>query len=275
MNTNDLDAVRRFCHAQLALIDSEQSLDAESSAAALQHYGKKELERRGQALTQCQVAGARTGFGGKTLVEIERAAGGKGAGVQQNAHSPMGQVMRTGDLIRIEQQLSGSATKKQLGDAAAHGVEGVVTKAQDDRLVVALTREEAEAPAQGLQVWCVKLANTVTYERMRKHVKTLLKQVEEGSSGPLALHRILLQNEAPSVLDAEVLVKEVHFYDAGLNGPQQQAVRHALAARELSIIHGPPGVCSSSSISFAHNRLARRALSSRLSVNAQRKAYVC
>ena len=43
----------------------------------------------------------------------------------------------------------------------------------------------------------------------------------------------------PSLSSAEM---DLTFFDASLNDSQKDAIRFALAAQEVALIHGPPGV---------------------------------
>ena len=64
------------------------------------------------------------------------------------------------------------------------------------------------------------------------------------------LMRVLFGMESPTPLpinleDPERGSGKVEFFDPTLNDSQKDAVRFALASREVALIHGPPGVCTS------------------------------
>lgn len=72
-----------------------------------------------------------------------------------------------------------------------------------------------------------------------------LKKLEEREYSTLA--RVLFGLESPtpvpSVLDhSESGSGPAEFIDQTLNDSQKEAVRFALASREVALIHGPPGV---------------------------------
>ena len=72
-----------------------------------------------------------------------------------------------------------------------------------------------------------------------------LKKMEESQYTTLA--RVLFGLEAPSPIsansdDLEAQVEQMHFFDPTLNDSQKDAVKFALASREVALIHGPPGV---------------------------------
>lgn len=80
-----------------------------------------------------------------------------------------------------------------------------------------------------------------TMERMRK--------MEDGDY--TILMRVLFGLQSPTPLpddleDPERGCGKVEFQDQTLNDSQKDAVRFALASREVALIHGPPGVKSPS-----------------------------
>jgi len=50
--------------------------------------------------------------------------------------------------------------------------------------------------------------------------------------------------------DTESGVGKLEFIDNNLNESQKEAIKFALASREIALIHGPPGVSSSSHLAF-------------------------
>lgn len=63
------------------------------------------------------------------------------------------------------------------------------------------------------------------------------------------LIRVLFGLDSPTPLPAnlenpETGAGKVDFFDPTLNDSQKDAVRFALASREVALIHGPPGVSS-------------------------------
>ena len=76
-----------------------------------------------------------------------------------------------------------------------------------------------------------------TMERMQKMAErdyTTLMRVLFGLDSPTSLSRDLE--------DPERGAGKVNFIDPTLNDSQKDAVRFALAAKEVALIHGPPGV---------------------------------
>ncbi|KAF7968001.1 hypothetical protein HWV62_32200 [Athelia sp. TMB] len=229
-----------FIARHRALLARERDAEIERSALLLSNCGPRLLEQKGLALLGLGVASVNIGLGGKTLIELERPA----AYHTSPVFPP--HTIRPGDLARIEENGgTGTAKKpakaKKPDAAAAAAAEGVVYKVTDTRITLALEPADDDA---GLPERCrvVKLANSVTYDRMEKALDHLEKTVLPGAEKPpqeiTPLIRVLLGLAAPS---APAPIGDIAFFDPSLNESQRDAVRFALAAPEVACIHGPPG----------------------------------
>ena len=78
---------------------------------------------------------------------------------------------------------------------------------------------------------------------MNQTMDRLLKMEEREYT---TLMRILFGLDSPTPLTDEP--QDIKFFDPTLNDSQKDAVRFALASREVALIHGPPGVSSSPSL---------------------------
>ncbi|KAG8802804.1 hypothetical protein FRC16_008620 [Serendipita sp. 398] len=93
--------------------------------------------------------------------------------------------------------------------------------------------------------WVIKLANTVTYDRMDHAVERMSKIVLEtpGDDGRTTvanpLIRVLFGLKTPS--PPEDIGEIQYFNPDGLNDSQKEAVKLALSSPEIALIHGPPG----------------------------------
>ncbi|KFY33378.1 hypothetical protein V495_08315, partial [Pseudogymnoascus sp. VKM F-4514 (FW-929)] len=99
----------------------------------------------------------------------------------------------------------------------------------------AMEREEEEV---GGRLWIVKLANDVTYKRMNQTMEKLQKMNEASYS---AFLRVLFGLSSPSPLQESPEAEEIELIDPSLNDSQKDAIKFALASREVALIHGPPG----------------------------------
>lgn len=149
-------------------------------------------------------------------------------------------------------QPSGSATKKEKSEIKDAGVEGVVHRTFESRVSVAINPASDESAAvdrvltSGRRLWMVKLANEVTFNRMEKtmgHLKGVGEAAGEGAASPLI--DVLFGRSRPASLEAGYEKAELKWFDEGLNDSQKEAVRFALASKEVGT--GPVQF-------FAHSR---------------------
>ncbi|KAJ8091832.1 hypothetical protein PM082_021068 [Marasmius tenuissimus] len=237
MSSSELSA---FISRQRHLLALERAADLDRSRLLLTKCPPKQLERNGLALLGLTVSGVEVGLGGKVLVELGLEYGGTGAVFPPNE-------IRTGDLAKIE---GGSSQETKEND---QGIEGVIYRISAARVVVALNSErEVDLPDR---CRLVKVANTITYDRMDKAIDQLEAICVAGgvlsdpqnpnasSETPLSpLCRVLLGLSKLSAPDFDdQLVKEIKFFDESLNDSQKEAVKLCLASREVACIHGPPG----------------------------------
>ena len=80
-------------------------------------------------------------------------------------------------------------------------------------------------------------------QAVERMAKILLGSSDSASSTPIpnSLQRVLFGLARPSRLEE---IGEIQYFNpSSLNPSQKQAVKLALSAPELALIHGPPGVC--------------------------------
>ncbi|KAG2347084.1 P-loop containing nucleoside triphosphate hydrolase protein [Suillus weaverae] len=211
--------------------------------------------QKGLALGSLGVVGINIGLGGKrvVLVELERPT----AFHTSQLFPPHN--FRPGDLARIEENVSSNAAAKKsarskkaapTGAESSHTAEGVVYKVSDTRIVIAVDPSESDSRSDDLDLpercRVLKLANSVTYDRMDKALGQLEKigipssrqSSDKGDYELTPLIRVLLGISPPS---EKTSIAELKFFDKSLNPSQQQAVKFAIESREVACIHGPPG----------------------------------
>ncbi|CAO3677560.1 unnamed protein product [Rhizopus microsporus] len=167
----------------------------------------------------------RTGLGGKSLIDLELA--------NPNILPPIlpAHKITTGDIVGLD------VYKKDKPSKNVDKWSGVVARVTESRITVALSQEiEDELPAE-LQERCqiVKLANSITYERMLKGLEALQQRCDEGGS---RLINVLL---GQSDISTPQKMSDIQFFDETLNDSQKEAVRFALGSNEIALVHGPPG----------------------------------
>ncbi|EAT81858.2 hypothetical protein SNOG_10464 [Parastagonospora nodorum SN15] len=235
-----------FASLQLLLLDAELQAELSETNALLSSHTPSALSRAGLAILNLNVSSIRTGLGGKTVVELglDSAVVAKGDKPDIPEHG-----IRVGDIVGVQEQPSGSAKKAEKREGAKKGAEGVVLKVRRENVEVVLDKEDGEVPSAG-KLWMgadvcvrVKLANDVTYKRMNQTM-TRLQKFSDQEYTPFM--RVLFGQASPTPLppdlnDPSNPLHKLEWNDPSLNDSQQEAIRFALASREVALIHGPPG----------------------------------
>ncbi|KAF9648266.1 P-loop containing nucleoside triphosphate hydrolase protein [Thelephora ganbajun] len=247
------DQLTAFINRQRGLLNRERNAEIEQSALLLTNCGPKLLEQKGLAILGLGIASINIGLGGKSLIELERPTA-------YNL-SPLfpPHTFRPGDIARIEDNSTGGkpkgAGKNKKVDAdksttSGKQIEGVVYKVTDARIVLAVdppdssTNEDLDLPERSR---IVKLANSVTYDRMEQALKQLERMVlppsgvaKEAKFTPptTKLVEVLLGISSPS---EKIPLENIVFFDPTLNDSQKAAVKFVLESPEAACIHGPPG----------------------------------
>lgn len=103
-------------------------------------------------------------------------------------------------------------------------------------------------PIKGLSVRLVYNGDTTLTINRMKETMTRLQKSQESDYTPFI--RVLFGQGTPSPVtnDLSEVIKEAEWISPGLNDSQKEAIRFALASREIALIHGPPGTGKSSSV---------------------------
>lgn len=189
-------SIPSFAATQLALLDRELALEKSETSALLSQSSPRFLQRIGLAILNLQVTNQRTGFGGKTVLELglDNAVGGSSGRSSGKSSAGKGQpgagrggkssgsargskggggakgttrasstaddndagelpehTLRTGDIVAVQTQPTGSAKKKEKAELREAGIEGVVMKVWAKGIAVACSKEEVEMP--GGRLW--------------------------------------------------------------------------------------------------------------------------
>ncbi|KAI9850503.1 MAG: hypothetical protein M1838_005567 [Thelocarpon superellum] len=223
-----------FAAAQLALLDNELEAELSDTSALLSHLPPAALQRAGVAILNLAVSSQRTGLGGKTVVDLELDTAVGGGPLAEHG-------IRTGDIVALQGQPAGSAKRREKTDLKSAGVEGVVTKVSTSNIAVALDKDDADPPPGRL--WLIKLANDVTYKRMKQTMSKLQAMTESEYT---SLIRVLFGYSSPGPVSIPSPGTgsggdPLDFIDPNLNDFQRAAVAFALASPDVALIHGPPG----------------------------------
>ncbi|XP_038873736.1 DNA-binding protein SMUBP-2 [Salvelinus namaycush] len=213
--------VECFVSKTLELLQEEREAEIEETRLWQENVSLKDLQSKGVCLLKLQIGSQSTGLYGRSLLLLEPR---KHMGVSVLPSNNFG----PGDIVGLY-DLDGCTPSSQL-------CTGVVTRISQSAVTVA-----CEDSPDGLNLDTdalynlMKLANDVTYKRMKKALNTL----NGYSSGPASdLISVLFGYSEPGSISQP---HDLCFLNTGLDESQRQAVSFALSQREVAVIHGPPG----------------------------------
>ncbi|KAK2753468.1 hypothetical protein FQN54_007858 [Arachnomyces sp. PD_36] len=258
-------SIQTFAQTQQSLLLAEHEAEIASSALATSTSStsasaatRRSLQASGYALTGLVLKSARTGMGGRVVGEFgadaAMSSSKKGEEARDGGEARLGvHGIRVGDVVRVcdvaassSSRKAGKGKDKDADSEDSQGVEGVATRVGDRSAWVAFgakgkggntKEEEAVEDLWGKKLWLVKLANDVTYRRMNQTMSKLETMSEASHS---YFMRVLFGHISPSPADMDS-VGNIEFFDPSLNESQKEAIRFALASKEIALIHGPPG----------------------------------
>jgi ATP-dependent RNA/DNA helicase IGHMBP2 len=199
----------------LELVETEREAEREENQRKLERLPVQEREALGKTVTRLVVTSEDVGIGGHALWALSRPSHGEEI-------SPF-QAFNQGDVVMLS-YLEGSETRK---------LRGTLYDVDQFEITVALDAPAPENPPAG-KCQLDELGSEATYKRMKK----ALEAVQKGDKKPTAHLRDLFMGKGrPEIIDLPAL----EFFNPHLNPYQQEAVRRALAAREVALVHGPPG----------------------------------
>ncbi|GAB6029019.1 DNA-binding protein SMUBP-2 [Chamberlinius hualienensis] len=212
-----------FVEKQLELIELEKQEDIEETKCLHEKTPAKDLEHQGVLIRKLKLEEKKSGLYGRTLVEFGPQWPGKGL----PAHH-----ISSGDIVGICNN----------GDHSHSDVivSGVVSATKSNLITVAFELTIENLPLEDSTIYnVVKLANDITYKRIKN---ALLELKKIGESGQSHLIDVLYGKCSISEqLKYKAGVLLINFLDKNLNESQREAVIFALCQREVAIIHGPPG----------------------------------
>ncbi|KAK8088865.1 hypothetical protein PG997_003826 [Apiospora hydei] len=209
--------IQAFANTQLALLDAELQSELQENSCLINNTSPTALQRAGLAIINLVVSAQRTGLGGKTVLEL----------------GP--------DSATFATAAGGQRQKREIKELEKKGARGVITKTKREAVAIAIDEDKEDVSFSG-RLWIVKLADDVTYRRMNQTMKDLEKQTESDYS---MFTRVLFGLSSPSSIPADLTTEpecaNIEWIDPTLNDSQKNAIRFALASKEIALIHGPPG----------------------------------
>ena len=193
-------------------LELEADAEAEQLRETLTRLPGDEAERAGVSLLDLRIVDSDSGLGGRRLLTFQK----KG----RDGHLPWTRL-GVGSPVLANQSADKSRSRR-----------GVICYRGARRLQVAFDDwDEVEDDA----TFRLDLASD---EIARKRQRAALDRARGAQGDRLAeLCRVLVKGRTPDVLPPP----DLSFESKELNQSQREAVAHAMAARDVAIIHGPPG----------------------------------
>uniref|UniRef100_A0A8C3AB06 DNA-binding protein SMUBP-2 n=1 Tax=Cyclopterus lumpus TaxID=8103 RepID=A0A8C3AB06_CYCLU len=212
-------AVEQFVSKTLELLQEEREAEIEETRIWQENISLKDLQNKGVCLLKLQIGSQSTGLYGRTVVVLEPRKHLGFLSLPSNSFGP-------GDIVGLY-DTGGCTPASQIGT-------GIVTRVSQVSISVAFDdSNDGLSFDTGALHNLLKLANDVTYKRMKNALNTL----NGYSNGPAAnLINVLFGDSKPSMQS-----QPIKFFNSNLDDSQREAVSFTLSQRELAVIHGPPG----------------------------------
>jgi ATP-dependent RNA/DNA helicase IGHMBP2 len=192
----------------------ESAAEARQLAERASRQTGAQAERSGNCLVKLAIRDERPALGGRVSLTLGKR--------DQTQRLPWNRLGVGSPVLLTEEGTTGS-----------QGWRGVVCRRDTDTLDVALAESpetESDRPTFRLDL--------SSDEVSRQRQLAALREAERAERGRLVqLREVLLSQRPPRFQEPALLVP----LDPDLNDSQHQAVRLALAAQDVAIIHGPPG----------------------------------
>ncbi|CAF4626131.1 unnamed protein product [Rotaria sp. Silwood1] len=224
-----MTGVEAFVEKCRDLIELEREEEIKQSTEALKGQPTKRLAERGLCLTRLRFQYTYTGLYGRAILVFE------GESLSRV------QTFGPADMTAIYQQ--GHSIDEQISLAR-----GLIFRLTANTIHIAIEDNDDEQ-FNSLGDTClfmiIKMANDVTYRRL-KHGLTLMVKQRQGIAHHLL--DIAFDNADPIPSNFSESTGPSQWFNENLDQSQREAVSFALASRDISIIHGPPGTGKTTTI---------------------------
>lgn len=209
-------SLQQFISTIAPLIDLEKDAEISGSISSGSLRNLDTAQKRGSTILNLKCVDAQTGLMGKTLLEFQSTKGDV-----LPAHK-----FGTHDVVVLK------PNKADLGSPALG--QGVVYRLKDSSITVAFD----DIPEEGLNspLRLEKVANEVTYRRMKDALVQLSKGVHKGPAADLI--PVLFGERPPTVSKKDVTFTP---FNSNLDRSQKDSISKALSSKNVFLLHGPPG----------------------------------
>ncbi|XP_010425113.1 PREDICTED: DNA-binding protein SMUBP-2-like isoform X2 [Camelina sativa] len=206
-----------FVSTMAPLIDMEKEAEISMSLTSGASRNIETAQKKGTTILNLKCVDVQTGLMGKSLIEFQSNKGDVLPAHKFGNH----------DVVVLK------LNKSDLGSSPL--AQGVVYRLKDSSITVVFD----EIPEEGLNtsLRLEKLANEVTYRRMKDTLIQLSKGVLRGPASDLV--PVLFGERQPTVSKKDV--KSFTPFNKNLDQSQKDAITKALSSKDVFLLHGPPG----------------------------------
>jgi ATP-dependent RNA/DNA helicase IGHMBP2 len=214
----------------MRLLEMEREAEAQRALQRSRRLSPAEAERTGNTLIDLAIVDEEAGLGGRYLLKL----------VKRKRTALPWTRLGVGSPVVLSSE----------GAEASLALRGVVYERRDDSIALAVASLSDEI--EDHERWRVDLSSDeVSSERQR----AALQRASLVRGDRLAQLREVLLGRCEPQFDE---MRDEPVLDAGLNATQREAVAFALAARDVALIHGPPGTGKTTTVVELIRRAVRR-----------------
>lgn len=200
----------------LRLLDLEAEAEKEEALRVMQRSSAQGAEASGAALVDLVIREQDAGLGGRVLLTLGK----------RSLNTPLPWTrLRTGSPVILSEEGEG---------ASARGWRGIVSRLRSDSIQIAFT-EWPEFSSDRAALRVDRWPDETARQRQRQALQNASIAAADSRLGHL--RGVLLGVQPPAFHPTP----DLSPLDASLNPSQREAVRFALSAEDVAVIHGPPG----------------------------------
>jgi ATP-dependent RNA/DNA helicase IGHMBP2 len=205
--------VQEELHHTLELLRAERQADLEQYRQKVLLLPLNRKTKEGKCWYPVHIRRHYIGTGERLIIEVER-----------TQHLEQPHIFQSGKVVSVFCNAHGTPEK--------HHAAGVINYVRDNTMVITLNGDDLpdwiDEPLLGIDLMFDEMA----YREMESAMKAVIK-AEDSRTAEL---RDILLGYSPAVFSDPLPV-----HDAALNASQQRALAKVMSARDVGIIHGPPG----------------------------------
>ncbi len=213
----------------VGLLELEREAESQRAIELARRLSPSEAESAGLALVELTILDEEAGLGGRYLVTLAKRSRSRLPWTRLNVGSPVVLTARRDSRIAVR---------------------GVIYERSDSSIAVAISQLPDEA--EDVDLWRLDLSSDeISSQRQR----AALERAMRAKGDRLAELRDVMLGKGKASFE---LAEPQQVLDEGLNATQRATVAFALSARDVALVHGPPGTGKTTTIVEVIRRAVRQ-----------------